>query len=125
MGKYPDYGKAQERSRGGQCGGAPESAAGVLVCPGAAECSRQAPGDPVTTLKIVHRTTYRYREPVNLGPHRLMLRPRESRELRLIASEVSVAPDAALTWAHDVFGNAVATVGFPAATDRLVIDSVT
>lgn len=79
----------------------------------------------MTTLKITHRTTYRFREPVSLGPHRLMLRPRESRELRLIASEVSVAPEAVLTWAHDVFGNAVATAGFPALTDRLVIDSVT
>jgi Bacterial transglutaminase-like N-terminal region len=39
---------------------------------------------PLITLKIHHRTTYRYREPVNLGLHRLMLRPRESRDLRLI-----------------------------------------
>ena len=35
------------------------------------------------TLKIHHKTTYRYRQPVSLGPHRLMLRPRESRDLRL------------------------------------------
>lgn len=34
-------------------------------------------------LDIVHSTIYRYRQAVSLGPHRLMLRPRETRELRL------------------------------------------
>ena len=42
------------------------------------------------TLKIHHRTTYRYREPVSLGPHRLMLRPRESRDLRLISRDIGL-----------------------------------
>jgi transglutaminase-like putative cysteine protease len=75
-------------------------------------------------LKIHHRTTYRYRQPVSLGLHRLMLRPRESRDLRLLSSNVTVAPSAAVTWAHDVFGNAVATTVFQTMTDNLVIDSV-
>ena len=39
------------------------------------------------TLTIRHTTTYRYRLPVWLGAHRLMLRPRESRELRLVSSD--------------------------------------
>ena len=77
------------------------------------------------TLKIHHKTTYRYRQPVSLGPHRLMLRPRESRDLRLISSDVTVTPDAVVTWAHDVFGNAVATASFQTLADNLVIDSVT
>jgi len=76
------------------------------------------------TLKIHHRTTYRYREPVSLGPHRLMLRPRESRDLRLISSDVVVMPAPVVTWAHDVFGNAVATATFQTMADNLVIDSV-
>ena len=80
---------------------------------------------PLITLKIHHKTTYRYRQPVSLGPHRLMLRPRESRDLRLISSDVAVTPDAVVTWAHDVFGNAVATASFQTLTDNLVIDSVT
>jgi transglutaminase-like putative cysteine protease len=75
-------------------------------------------------LKVHHRTTYRYRQLVGLGPHRLMLRPRESRDLRLISSAVTVAPAAQVTWGHDVFGNAVATAVFQGATDSLVIDSV-
>ena len=76
------------------------------------------------TLRINHRTTYRYRQPVSLGPHRLMLRPRESRDLRLISSDVTVTPAAVVTWAQDVFGNAVATAAFQSMTDVLVIDSV-
>jgi transglutaminase-like putative cysteine protease len=77
----------------------------------------------VLTLRIRHRTTYLYHAPVRLGPHRLMLRPRESRELRLVSHEVTVTPAATVTWAHDVFGNAVATAGFEGLTDRLVVDS--
>ena len=76
-------------------------------------------------LRIRHRTTYSYRRPVRLGPHRLMLRPRESRDLRLISSEISVEPTGVLTWAHDVFGNAVATVIFSVMTDVLTIDATT
>jgi hypothetical protein len=80
---------------------------------------------PLITLSIHHRTTYRYRQPVSLGPHRLMLRPRESRDLRLISSDVTATPAALVTWAHDVFGNAVATASFQTMADNLVIDSVT
>jgi transglutaminase-like putative cysteine protease len=75
-------------------------------------------------LTIQHRTTYRYRQPVSLGAHRLMLRPRESRDVRLLSSEVTVTPAATLTWAQDVFGNAVATATFRNMADILVIDSV-
>jgi transglutaminase-like putative cysteine protease len=79
---------------------------------------------PLITLRIHHRTSYRYHRPVTLGPHRLMLRPRESRDLRLISSNVTVTPTAAVTWAQDVFGNAVATATFQTMADALVIDSV-
>jgi transglutaminase-like putative cysteine protease len=75
------------------------------------------------TLKIHHRTAYRYQQPVSLGPHRLMLRPRESRDLRIVTSSVTVTPAATLTWAHDVFGNTVATATFQSMASTLVIDS--
>jgi transglutaminase-like putative cysteine protease len=75
-------------------------------------------------LRIHHRTSYRFHRPVSFGPHRLMLRPRESRELRLISSNVTVDPAATVTWAQDVSGNAVATAAFQAMADNLVIDSV-
>ena len=78
----------------------------------------------MTALTIHHRTTYRYRRPLAFGPHRLMLRPRESRTLRLLSHELTVAPAATVTWAHDVAGNAVATAMFREPGDTLVIDSV-
>ena len=54
-----------------------------------------------------------------------MLRPRESRDLRLISSHVTVAPAAVVTWGQDVFGNAVATASaFQSSFDTLSIDSI-
>ncbi|MFL9828686.1 transglutaminase N-terminal domain-containing protein [Rhodoplanes sp. SY1] len=75
-------------------------------------------------LRIRHRTTYDYRVPVTLWPHRLMMRPRESHELRFVDYALEVSPDASIGWAQDVLGNTVATATFAAATDRLVVDSV-
>lgn len=62
---------------------------------------------------------------VELGPHRLMLRPHESCDLRLISFDVAIAPAAVPTWSQDVFGNAVATASFLTMTDTLVIESMT
>ena len=56
---------------------------------------------PLITLRIHHKTTYRFRRPVSLWPHRMMLRPRESRDLRLISSNVAVTPAAVVTWASE------------------------
>lgn len=52
-----------------------------------------------------------------------MLRPREGRNLRLISHKLELKPAATVTWALDVFGNAVATAAFHAPADQLVIDS--
>jgi transglutaminase-like putative cysteine protease len=78
----------------------------------------------VVRLKVTHETTYHYREPVGLYPHRLMLRPRESRDLRLLSMTLTTEPPAVVTWAQDVAGNMVATAAFQARTDSLVIHSV-
>lgn len=79
----------------------------------------------VTTLRIVHRTAYAFRRQVRPGPHRLMLRPRESRDLKLIRSDLAVSPTATITWAHDVYGNAVATATFGDLTTNLTIECTT
>jgi transglutaminase-like putative cysteine protease len=75
-------------------------------------------------LTVRHKTTYRYREPVQLGPHRLMLRPREGHDLRLLSDKLYIAPAASLSWTNDVFGNAVATAQFAQLTHALTIDSL-
>lgn len=80
---------------------------------------------PLISLQIHHTTTYRYRRPVSLGPHRLMLRPRESRDLRVISNDVTIVPAAQMTWANDVSGNAIATAAFQTMSQELVIDSFT
>ena len=78
----------------------------------------------MTTLTVHHRTTYRYSAPIVFGPHKLILRPRESRTLRLHTHDLEISPTAAVTWAHDVAGNAVAAATFAEPADTLVIDSV-
>jgi transglutaminase-like putative cysteine protease len=77
----------------------------------------------MATFHIWHRTHYRYRHAVTLGPHRLQLRPRESRGLRIVSVDIAVTPFAPLSWAYDVFGNAVATASFPAPADTLTVES--
>jgi len=62
----------------------------------------------VTQVRIVHSTTYRYARPVRFTTHRVMLRPRDSHDLRLRGTRWSITPAAASTrWAHDVFSNSV------------------
>ena len=80
-------------------------------------------GAKMVTLTVAHETTYRYRKPVGLGRHQLMLRPRETRDLRLISFAVDVAPNATITWAHDVAGNSVATADIASSGDLLQIKS--
>lgn len=60
---------------------------------------------------VVHRTQYRYAQPVRFTPHRLMIRPRDSHDLRLRGATLGLTPAAEATrWAHDVFGNSICTV---------------
>ena len=73
-------------------------------------------------LKVEHRTTYRYRSPVRFGDHRLMFRPRDSHDLRLLDTFLSVRPAASVRWLHDVFGNSIAIARFTAAADEMVFD---
>ena len=59
-------------------------------------------------LQIRHHTIYHYRQPLTFGAHRLMLRPRESRNLRLLTHSLEISPATTVTWSHDVFSNSVA-----------------
>ncbi|MEO8114696.1 MAG: transglutaminase N-terminal domain-containing protein, partial [Phenylobacterium sp.] len=75
-------------------------------------------------LSIRHVTRYRYRNPVALGEHRMMFRPRESYDQRILACELAITPTpTSLRSMHDVFGNCVGVAGFGGRTDTLVFDS--
>ena len=75
-------------------------------------------------VSIRHLTAYRYRNPVALGEHRMMLRPLESYDQRVISAELSISPrPAVLRNVHDVFGNCVAIARFAGRTDRLTVES--
>jgi len=76
-----------------------------------------------TLLTVRHRTVYRYINPVRLGEHRLMCRPRDSHDLRLIETGLTIRPRAQVRWLHDVFGNSTAIASFQEPTTELVIES--
>ncbi|HLZ64795.1 MAG TPA: transglutaminase family protein [Aliidongia sp.] len=76
-----------------------------------------------TLLTVQHRTVYRYANPVALGEHRLMCRPRDSHDLRLIETGLTISPPAQVRWLHDVFGNSIAIASFAMLATELVIES--
>ncbi len=64
-------------------------------------------------LHIRHLTIYRYLRPVGFGEHRLMLRPKESYDQRILASRLQITPEPTeLRYVHDVFGNCVGVAQF-------------
>src|SRR5712691_11920237 len=62
---------------------------------------------PMQLLTVRHITSYRYRQPVAFGEHRMMLRPRDSYDQKL----------------HDVFVNGVAIARFSGRSTDLCFDS--
>ena len=61
-------------------------------------------------LNVFHRTVYRYANPVTFGEHRMMMRPRDSHDLRLLETSLMIQPAAEVRWLHDVFGNSLAAI---------------
>ena len=75
-------------------------------------------------LQVSHSTRYNYAEPVAFGPHRLMVRPRDSHDLDLLDATLAVDPlPASIQWFHDVFGNSVAMLTFDTSATSLGIHS--
>jgi transglutaminase-like putative cysteine protease len=81
-----------------------------------------APTMPLLTIH--HKTEYRYSRPVAFGEHRIMLRPRDGHDLRVLAYRLEIDPrPMTLRWIHDVFGNSVAIATFDDRADRLTVSS--
>lgn len=74
-------------------------------------------------LTVRHSTIYRYHRPVRFGPHRLMFRPRDSHDLRLVSTSLTIAPAAEIRWLHDVFSNSIAIATFQEAATELRFES--
>jgi transglutaminase-like putative cysteine protease len=78
----------------------------------------------LSILRVTHRSAYHYQHPVVLGPHRLMCRPRDSHDLRLLDTGIAITPPPSeLRWMHDVFGNSVAIATFSDPSAELVFES--
>jgi transglutaminase-like putative cysteine protease len=75
-------------------------------------------------LTINHKTVYHYSRPVAFGEHRIMLRPRDGHDLRVLSGSLEIEPQPMrLRWIHDVFGNSVAIATFDERADTLSFTS--
>ena len=77
---------------------------------------------PILTVR--HVTTYYYKQPVAFGEHRMMLRPRDDDDQKVLESELRITPEPTqLTWTKDIFGNHAATASFADRASELRFES--
>jgi transglutaminase-like putative cysteine protease len=76
----------------------------------------------VQRLRLRHLTEYRYRQPVTFGTHRLMMRPREGHDIRILGRRTEVFPEATIRFVRDIYGNSIAVLDFKKPADRLRIE---
>ena len=69
-----------------------------------------APFPATIRYEIVHTTIYSYSAPVTFGEHRVMFRPRDSHDLRVLATDLQVSPNAIVRLIQDPHSNSVALV---------------
>ena len=67
-------------------------------------------------LSVRHITTYRYKRAVSFGEHRMMFRPRDSYDQKLLEARLQITPEpSSIRWVHDVCGNCVTIAEFSRA----------
>src|SRR6516162_2501282 len=77
---------------------------------------------PILTIR--HMTIYHYKRAVSFGEHRMMLRPRDDADQKVLESELVITPEPSqLTWTQDIFGNHVATARFGERASELRFES--
>lgn len=74
---------------------------------------------PTKRIRIIHHTEYRYHQPVTFGPHRVLMRPREGHDVRIVRSDIQLTPAADIRWIRDVESNSVAVLTFSQPADKL------
>ena len=114
--------KARSRTRG--C----TSGATCSAIQGTGRAARDLPCESrgevgMRRFRIEHRTVYRYARPVAFGPHRLLLRPKEGPDVRVVRARVAASPLASLRWSEDALGNVVAHATFAQRARVLAIES--
>ena len=73
---------------------------------------------------ISHTTHYKYRQPVTLGEHRVMFRPRGSHDMRVLATDLKVTPEPLdVRLIMDVYSNSVALVRPRSPANELKIEA--
>ena len=75
----------------------------------------------MTRLTIRHETHYSYEQPVLLGQHRLLIRPRDSHAIRVTAAHLAFSPSGDTRWSYDALGNSVCWLTPFGETDHLSI----
>ena len=76
--------------------------------------------------EIVHTTIYHYQQPVSFGEHRVMFRPRDSHDLRVLATDLEVSPECMVRMIQDPHSNSVALVQpLESATELKIVCSFT
>ena len=70
-------------------------------------------------IRIQHRTTYNYNQPVSFGQHKIMVRPREGHDLHIESSILEISPAHTIRWMRDVNGNSIAKVDFTESASQL------
>ncbi|MGA0606673.1 transglutaminase family protein [Phenylobacterium sp. VNQ135] len=77
---------------------------------------------PVVSIR--HLTTYRYRKPVAFGEHRMMFRPLEAFDQRVLSAELEISPEPGMfRQVHDAAGASVGVARFDRRADRLSFES--
>jgi len=83
------------------------------------------PSTEMPILQIRHLTRYRYRQAVTFGEHRMMFRPRESYDQRVLESSLVIGPEPArLRYVQDLFGNCVGIAQFADGAKDLSFESL-
>jgi len=74
-------------------------------------------------IRIQHITEYLFPEAVEFTEHRLLLRPREGHDIRIISSMLEVSPLHEVKWYRDIYGNSVGILRLFEKTNVLRIAS--
>ena len=74
----------------------------------------------MSIFSITHLTDYRYQKKVAFGEHRMMLRPRDDENQRVIQAVLTISPQPEeVAWDRDEFDNHFAIARFSENADQL------